>query len=137
MKKFLEKIGYTGFCEFDLKYDPDDKKFKVLEINPRQARSSYYLCACGYNLVEYLIDDLFLGKEHEFTFIDKKLLLSMVPKAVIKSEIVNDEYRKEALKLYSKRTDPLNYKKDTGIGHRIYLMKRKIQYIKKYREYKW
>jgi len=137
MKKFLEKIGYTGFCEFDLKYDPDDKKFKVLEINPRQARSSYYLCACGYNLVKYLIDDLFLNKEHEFKFIDKELLLSMVPKSVIKSEIVNAEYKKEALKLYAKRADPLDYKKDTGIGHRIYLFKRKIQYIKKYREYKW
>ena len=137
MKQFLENVGYKGFCEFDLKYDPDDKKFKVLEINPRQARSSYYLCACGYNLVEYLIDDLFLNKEHEFKFIEKKLLLSMVPKSVIKSEIVNNEYKKEALKLYSKHVDPLNYKKDTGIGHKIYLFKRKIQYIKKYREYKW
>lgn len=137
MKNFLEKIGYRGFCEFDLKYDPDDKKFKVLEINPRQARSSYYLCAGGYNLVKYLIDDLFLKQEHEFKFIDKKLLLSMVPKSVIKSEIKNKEYRKEALKLYSKHVDPLNYKKDTGIEHRIYLFKRKIQYIKKYREYKW
>lgn len=137
MKKFLEKIGYTGFCEFDLKYDPDDKKFKVLEINPRQARSSYYLCACGYNLVKYLIEDLFLNKEHKFTFIDKKLMLSMVPKVVIKSEIVNTEYKKDALKLYHKHVDPLSYKKDVGIVHRIYLLLRVIQYIRKYRKYKW
>lgn len=137
MKSFLENIGYTGFAEFDLKYDPRDKKFKVLEINPRQARSSYYLCACGYNLVKYLIEDIFEGKEHEFKFIDKVLLLSMVPKSVIKSEIKNEEYRKLALKLYRKHTDPLTYKGDTGIKHRIYLIKRKIQYVRKYKKFKW
>lgn len=137
MKKFLEDIGYTGYAEFDLKYDPEDKKFKVLEINPRQARSSYYLCAAGYNLIKYLVEDLYENKEHEFKFIDKKLLLSMVPKTVIKSEIKNEEYKKEALKLYKGHTDPLDYKKDTGIEHRIYLIKRKIQYIRKYKKFKW
>lgn len=137
LKKFLEDIGYTGFAEFDLKYDPKDKKFKVLEINPRQARSSYYLCACGYNLVKYLMDDVFENKSYEFKFIDKVLLLSMVPKCVIKSEIKNEEYRKKALKLYKNHVDPLTYYKDTGIKHWIYLCKRKIQYIRKYKEFKW
>ena len=33
----------------------EDEKYRVLEINPRQARSSYYLTALGYNLVEYLV----------------------------------------------------------------------------------
>ena len=137
MKNFLEGIGYRGFAEFDLKYDPRDKKFKVLEINPRQARSSYYLCACGYNLMKYLIEDLFEGKEHEYKFIDKELLLTMVPKSVIKSEIKNEEYKKEALKLFKTSVDPLNYKKDIGLKHRWYLLKRKIQYRKKYKMYKW
>ena len=137
MKKFLEGINYRGFAEFDLKYDPDDNKFKVLEINPRQARSSYYLCACGYNLIKYLIEDLFENKEHEFTFIEKELLLSMVPKSVIKSEIKNEEYKKEALKLYKDHVDPLTYSKDKGIAHRIYLLMRKIQYKRKYKKFKW
>lgn len=137
LKKFLEDIGYTGFAEFDLKYDPRDKKFKVLEINPRQARSSYYLCACGYNLVKYLMEDIFENKKHEFKFIDKVLLLSMVPKCVIKTEITNKEYKKKALELYKNHTDPLTYKGDTGLKHKIYLIKRKIQYIRKYKKYKW
>ena len=32
LKKFLEEIEFKGACEFDLKYDIDDDKFKVLEI---------------------------------------------------------------------------------------------------------
>ena len=110
---------------------------EVLEINPRQARSSYYLTGCGYNLVQYLMDDLFENKEHEYKFIDKVLLLSMVPKYVIKKYIVNNKYRKKALSLYNKHVDPLTYKGDTGIKHRIYLITRKIQYIRKYRKFKW
>ena len=58
LKKFLEKIEFKGACEFDLKYDVRDNKFKVFEINPRQARSSYYLTKAGYNLATYFVDDL-------------------------------------------------------------------------------
>ena len=137
MKQFLENINYRGFAEFDLKYDPEDKKFKVLEINPRQARSSYYLCACGYNLIKYLIDDLIYSVEHEFTFINKKILLSMVSKSVIKNEIRNIEYRKEALRLYKSHIDPLTYKKEKGILHRAYLVMRKFHYKRKYKKFKW
>ena len=69
LKDFLQDIEFNGICEFDLKYDVRDKKFKVFEINPRQARSSYYLTGCGYNLAKYLGDDLIYNKEHDFVFI--------------------------------------------------------------------
>lgn len=45
LKNFMERIGYQGFAEFDLKYDSRTGSYKVLEINPRQARCSYYLSA--------------------------------------------------------------------------------------------
>ena len=69
LKEFIEKIGYQGFAEFDIKYDKRDNKYKVLEINPRQSRSGYYMAACGYNLVETLINDLIQNKEMTFKII--------------------------------------------------------------------
>ena len=139
LKNFLESINYTGFAEFDLKYDLRDKEFKVLEINPRQARSSYYLQGCGYNLIEYLFDDIFEDKHHEFTFIDKEILLTMVPLSVIKKHINNKEYRHKAISLYRKKqwVDPLNYREDQKIGRKVYLLLRKYNYIKKYNKFTW
>ena len=139
LRKFLEDIGYQGIAEFDLKYDVRDQKFKVLEINPRQARSSYYLTACGYNLVKYLVDDLFENKEHEFKLIEDKMVLSFVPKYVIKKHIHNDKVKKEILKLISegKLTRPLRYKKDMRFRRKCWLIFRDLNYIKKYKENNW
>lgn len=138
LKAFLEKIGYTGFCEFDLKYDNRTKEFKVLEINPRQARSSYYLAALGHNLISYLYGDVFDNEEKPFTFLDKEILLSMVPKSVIKEYIDNPEYKREALLLWKKglKVDPLKFKKEKSAKHKIYLVLRSVNYKKKYRKNK-
>lgn len=138
MKSFLEDISYQGFCEFDLKYDYRDKTFKVLEINARQGRSSYYISKSGYNLVKVLADDLIYNKKTEYKFIDKKILLSFVPKGVIKKYIKNDEYRKYALKLWNKDVvNPLNYKKDKNIKRKIFLLKRHFIYFKEYKNSYW
>ena len=124
MKSFLEEIGYQGFAEFDLKYDYRDKKFKVLEINARQGRSSYYITPLGCNLVKVLIDDLIYNKEMEYKFLKDKVLLSFVPRGVIKKYIVNEEYKKVALSLWKKGVvNPIKYKKDHNFKRYLYLTK--------------
>ena len=84
IKTFMEDIGYQGFAEFDMKYDYRDNKYKVLEINARQGRCSYYIAPLGYNLVKVLVDDLINNKEMHFEVIDEEALLSFVPKGIIK-----------------------------------------------------
>lgn len=139
LKKFIEKIDYHGFAEIDVKYDKSDQKFKVLEINPRQARCSYYLTACGFNLVEYLVDDLIYEKDFTYKFINEKMCLSFVPKAVIKKYVDNKLYKKEVLKLIKegKFVDPLDYKRDRSIKRQFWLFMRKINYLKKYKNNDW
>lgn len=137
LKEFLEKIGYHGFAEFDMKYDLRDGKYKVLEINPRQSRSGYYVCATGHNLIKYLIDDLIYNKEKEFKIIKEKIVLSFVPKKIIKKYIKNNKLNKEIKKLIKnkKLINPLKYKKDISIKRKLYLIYRDFNYIKKYKKY--
>ncbi|MBE6138606.1 MAG: carboxylate--amine ligase [Firmicutes bacterium] len=139
MKKFLEKQKYCGFAEFDLKYDIRDHKYKVFEINPRQARSSYYLCACGFNLVKYLVDDLILNKNLDFNVINKKMVLSFVPVSVINKYVLNNDLKAEIKKLKRQKqfVDPLDYKKDNNFKRKIWLLIRKINYLKKYKNSEW
>lgn len=139
LKEFIEKIGYQGFAEFDIKYDVRDNKYKVLEINPRQSRSGYYLTACGYNLVKYLMDDLIKNKNMEFKIIKEKYVLSFVPKIVIKKYIKNNKLKKEIIKLIKNKkiVNPIDYKKDKNIKRKLYVFYRKFNYIKKYKKYEF
>ena len=137
LKEFLEKINYHGFAEFDMKYDSRDGKYKVLEINPRQSRSGYYVCGAGYNLVEYLIDDLIYNKEKEFKIIKEKIVLSFVPKKVIKKYIKNNKLKNEINKLIKNKKiiNPLKYSKDKSCKRTLYLLYRDFNYLKKYKKY--
>ncbi|MCI9177248.1 MAG: ATP-grasp domain-containing protein [Clostridia bacterium] len=139
LKNFMERIGYQGFAEFDLKYDYRDGKYKVLEINPRQARCSYYLAAGGHNLVEYLIDDLIYHKEKPCTLMKEKIALSFVPKSVIKKYVTSTPLRDEILMLakQKKLVNPLKYKKDTSIRRKLYLIAKDFSYKKKYKKLSW
>ncbi len=139
LRNCLEKLNYHGFLEVDLKYDAEESEFKVLEINPRQARSSYYLAFAGFNLIKYLVDDLIYEKELEYTFVDAEVGLSFVPKMVIKKYVINQKLKEEILKLYHEKKviNPLKNKKDYLFKRKMWLAVRDINYIKKYKQNSW
>ena len=139
MKAFLEKIEYQGFAEFDLKYDSRDGKYKVFEINPRQARSSYYLSACGHNPVKYLIDDLIYNKKIPVVLMKNKMVLSFVPESIIEKYVTSVPLKKEIQSLIKegKFVRPLNYEKDSSMRMKFYLFMRDINYILKYKKHIW
>ena len=135
--EFMNTIGYRGFAEFDMKYDSRDGKYKVMEINARQGRSSYYIKPCGYNLVEILARDLIMDEDIKYQVIDKIQLESFVSKSIVKKYIVNDKYKQQVLSLWKDRVNPLVYSKDNGILRKIMLLKIKMNYNKSYKKYKW
>ncbi len=137
IKTFMESIGYMGFAEFDMKYDVRDKKFKVLEINARQGRSSYYISAAGYNLVSTLVDDVLLEKEILYHFIDEEVLLSFVPKKIAKQYIKNEELKSKVLKNWKHRVDPMRCRLDKSFLRKLLLFKLKRRYIEEYKNGYW
>ena len=85
----------------------------MLEINARQGRCSYYLTPLGYNLIKVMVDDIILDKKIEFKVLTEKVLLSFVPKGIIKKYCKeNPRFRQEALSLWKqkKQTDPCSGK---------------------------
>lgn len=137
IKEFMESINYRGFAEVDMKYDIKDNTFKVLEINARQGRSSYYVTALGKNLVKVIVDDLIYHKENNFQLLDQKVLLSFVPKGIIKKYISNQEYQKEALKLWKNVIKPMDAKCDRNFLRFLMLRKRWLRYYKEYKNSYW
>ena len=137
IKKLAETIGITGFAEFDLKYDKKSQDYKLLEINPRQGRSSYYLTSLGCNLIEILKKDLIDKENLSYEFLNKEIMLSYVPKGIIKKYIVNNKYKEKALKLYKEHINPIVYKKDLSLKRRYLLLRKSIRYYNDYKNGYW
>ena len=136
--EFMEKLGMNGFFEFDLKYDSRDKKFKVLEINARQGRCSYYLTPLGANLVQTLVDDLILKKDLPFKDLKEEYLLSFVPKKIVKKYITNEDFKKKVLLLWKKkRVSPMECPKDRNFKRFLMMKKRLWHYNIEYKNSYW
>ena len=84
IKKFLEKIKFTGICHFDVEYDVIRKKYYVFEMNIRQGRSNMYTLASGMNLAKLIVDDYIYNKDTEFYIANKEFTVSVVPKLLLK-----------------------------------------------------
>ncbi|MUK88123.1 carboxylate--amine ligase [Ornithinibacillus sp. L9] len=139
LQDFLEKVGYVGFANFDMKYDTRDGKFKVFEVNIRQGRSSYYVTSLGHNMAEYLVDDLIYNKEKPLTYLKEEFLFTVVPKIVLRKFVKNEEVQKDVKRLIrrGKYGNPLFYKKDKHLIRKIYLLLRQINYYRKYKNSSW
>lgn len=137
IKNFMEKIEYMGFAEFDMKYDERDHKFKVLEINARQGRSSYYISRAGYNLVSTLVDDVLLKKDIPYHFINEEVYLSFVPKKIAQQYIKNEKLKNKVLQNWKYCVDPMRCKLDKSFLRKILLLKLKRRYIEEYKNGYW
>lgn len=137
IKKFMESIHYQGFAEIDMKYDERDNSFKVLEINARQGRCSYYVTALGKNLVKVIVDDVLYNIQNPYTFLDQTVLLSFVPKGIVRKYIENKEFKKEALRLWKHVVKPMDFKSDKNFKRFLMLRKRWLHYYKEYKNSYW
>ena len=130
LKGFLEAIKFTGFSNFDIKYDQRDGKFKAFEINCRQGRSNYYVTGAGYNLAKCLVEDRVLGREGKLTIAKNRHLWWVIPPKVA-YDYVNPKYHEDMRTLESRDAvvNPLFYKPDNGLVRTLRIMKGQRRYV--------
>lgn len=134
-KKFLEKINYRGFANFDIKYDIRDGKYKVFEINIRQGRASYYMNAGGNNYIIPLVEDLVGNVEREkphFTGRGEKLWLYCDPSLIEKYASEEDRKLVEDYIKNKKYEFTIWYEKDKNLWRWLNLWRRRIATIRYY-----
>lgn len=136
-KLFLEDIDYRGFANFDLKLDMRDGKYKFLETNTRQGRSSFFVTASGYNLAKWLVDDVIEHKDMPLTIAKNKHLWIQVPRGIIYKYVKDEKCLQEVRQLIKegKWTNSLFYKKDMKLKRYIKLKLNMLNHFRKYKKY--
>lgn len=143
MQKFLEDIGFTGFANFDIKYDVRDQTFKLFEINIRQGRSSFFVSLNGYNLAQWPALDYVAGTLKDQATVygnedeSKYQLWLGVPKKVFKQYARENTAKETALTLLKEGRwgTTVFYKKDMSPKRWLLLKYMFHNYIGRYRQY--
>ncbi len=139
IKAFLETIGYTGFSNFDIKFDPRDQTFRVFEINLRQGRSNYYVTHAGANLANLLVSDARNEMKPGTHFVKTPSFWHTVPKKIIYSYIHDEAVRNHVQTLVKEKKTgtSLFYKKDLRWNpmRLAYVVIHNHRYHKKYKLY--
>lgn len=143
IKRFLESVNYTGYADFDMKWDSRDNTYKLFEINLRQGRSSFYVTLNGYNLAKWLVDDYVLDnlkdKDTVYANQDKNnyQLWLGVPKKVFEKYAKNNQDKKEAQKLISQGQvgNTFWYKKDENFMRWLLMKWIDHNYVEDFKKY--
>ena len=132
----LEDLHFTGFSNFDIKYDQRDGKYKAFEINCRQGRSNYYVTGAGYNLAKYLVEDVIEHKPCALTVTQNRHLWWVIPPKVA-YDYVNPRYHQEMRALIRAGADShsLVYGQDAGLKRRLRIWKNHLGNLKRFQQY--
>lgn len=137
---FLEDISYTGFANFDIKYDPRDGRYKVFEINLRQGRSNYYVTGAGLNIARYVVEDRVNQQDlGEPLFYQGGSYWHSIPNPVVWDYTADPQMVQQARAIADagRDTTALDYRYDLRMNplRRIYLWEHYRRYYKKYATY--
>jgi D-aspartate ligase len=139
VKMFLESVGYTGFANFDIKFDVRDGKFKIFEINLRQGRSNFYVTHSGANIATYFAGDAMKTLPEETVYMKEPMFWHTVPKKIIYSYIKDEETMQtvKALVKEKKSASSLFYSYDLNMNplRLAYVTIHNRRYFKKYKMY--
>lgn len=139
--RLLEHLGWTGYANFDLKYDPRDGRTVFFELNPRLGRSNFYITAGGRNTAELYVREHVQGlpplpdgaadhltEPHLYTVLPRWLLRRYVADPALRA-------RTRALGRAHRATNPLWYRAERDPRRLAYLAVAQANQVRKYRRH--
>ena len=135
--RFLDRVGYLGFANFDYKWDPRTGRHVYFEMNPRIGRNNYYVTAAGANPARVLVEDQVHGNRIEPVRATGEVLYTVVPVRLLMRYILEPGLRSR-LKAVVKRkgvVHPLRYRGDGGLKRRLVIELMTANFWRKYKQY--
>lgn len=136
--RLLAHVGYRGFANLDVKFDPRDGTYKFFEVNTRPGRNSYYVTLAGSNFVELIVNDWVLGRVSERQDASDEFLFACVPPYVVKRTVEDPALREQVLKLY--RSGVARYpvfNRADSLKHNLWAALTYYNQIRKFKRYVW
>lgn len=134
-KNLLESIHFTGFSNFDIKFDKRDGKYKAFEINTRQGRSNFYVTGSGHNVAKLLVEDAVYGHELPEDIAENEYLWMVVPKKVAYTYAPAYKERMKKLIREKKYVNPLWMKGDNDPERIFRLIRSQLGHFVKFKKY--
>ena len=133
-QRLLKGTGYTGYANFDVKYDSRDGRYRFLEVNTRPGRNTYYVEQAGEPFVKPIVDCFVSHNEVEEKRNSRDFLFKVVPTCVIK-RYVEQPLQGKALRMISegKSGNPMFNRSDT-LTHNFWSMLSYLNQIRKFKE---
>ncbi|MBO7665003.1 MAG: hypothetical protein J6S33_00440 [Aeriscardovia sp.] len=133
---FLEKTGYRGFANFDVKQDPRDGRFYFFEVNPRIGRNSFYCVGAGVNPMRLLVSDLVEHQPMALHQPEARCLYSIVPERLLLRYTTDPAEKAEVKRLCrTGAINPLDNPRDASLRRRAYLAAGKLSQVRKFLKY--
>lgn len=134
----LEELGYTGFSNFDIKYDERDGVYKFFDFNTRQGRSNYYVTGSGFNVTKYVVEDYVHGQPLEgCALASDEFLWCVVPHAVIYRYVKDPALRERVHRLVreGRWVNPIFMRGDADGNRWLRMVHTHLQHFKNFKRY--
>ena len=99
VEQLLSHIHYFGYFNLDMKYDSRDGSYKLLDFNPRQGRSSFFVTLAGNNLARYVVEDVVEGKKGPAVHADNRYLWVGMSRLIVRHYTPEGDGCDQALQL--------------------------------------
>lgn len=136
-RRFLDRVGYVGFANFDYKLDARTGQHVFFEMNPRIGRNNYYVTAAGANPARALVTDVVEGRSTDEVRATGEVLYSVVPLRLLRRYLLDGALRDRVLAVAraGRAVHPLRYRADAGWRRRLAVAAMSLNFYRKYRQY--